>query len=199
MLVKLAGEGHAQRKHRPDHNDVRKHAADAVRRPRSSNFFGGPTRLADDAALLRHATRRQPRSRLGRATPRSKTASSFRITINCTQPAATAAVRAVAAGRLEQRPGRCVTARSRLTLGNPDGDQPLKSLTMHLPPGMAAMLASVTPCPEPQVAKNECMRRDKPDRALDRGLGPRRQPVHAARQGLHHRAHTRARRSACRW
>ena len=43
-----------------------------------------------------------------------------------------------------------------LTIGNPDGDQALGSLTMHLPPGAAALLSSVTPCPEPQAAENAC-------------------------------------------
>ena len=33
-----------------------------------------------------------------------------------------------------------------LTIHNPDGDQHLHGLTMHLPPGVAAMLSSVTPC-----------------------------------------------------
>jgi hypothetical protein len=43
-----------------------------------------------------------------------------------------------------------------LTLGRPDSDQPLSGLTMHLPPGMAALLSSVPPCQEPQVAENQC-------------------------------------------
>jgi hypothetical protein len=43
-----------------------------------------------------------------------------------------------------------------LTLTRPDGDQPLSSLSVQLPPGMAAMLSSVTPCPEPQAAENAC-------------------------------------------
>jgi hypothetical protein len=43
-----------------------------------------------------------------------------------------------------------------LTIGNPDGDQALQGLTMKLPDGMAAVLSSVTPCPEPQAARNEC-------------------------------------------
>ena len=43
-----------------------------------------------------------------------------------------------------------------LTLQNPDGDQALQGLTVHLPPGVAAMLSTVTPCPEPQASRNEC-------------------------------------------
>ncbi|HEX3911743.1 MAG TPA: hypothetical protein VHW67_13690 [Solirubrobacteraceae bacterium] len=43
-----------------------------------------------------------------------------------------------------------------LTIRRPDGDQALQSITMHMPPGLAAVLASVTPCPEPQAANNQC-------------------------------------------
>jgi hypothetical protein len=43
-----------------------------------------------------------------------------------------------------------------LTLERHDADQALSSITMHLPPGMAAILASVTPCPEPQAAQGSC-------------------------------------------
>jgi hypothetical protein len=43
-----------------------------------------------------------------------------------------------------------------LTIRKPDGHQALQTLTMHLPKGLAAILASVTPCEEPQVANNEC-------------------------------------------
>src|ERR1019366_4420329 len=43
-----------------------------------------------------------------------------------------------------------------LNLHTPDGNQALKTIEMHLPPGAAAMLASVTPCPEPQASKDEC-------------------------------------------
>jgi hypothetical protein len=43
-----------------------------------------------------------------------------------------------------------------LTIRRPDGDQPLQSIVMHTPPGLAAVLASVTPCPEPQASLNQC-------------------------------------------
>jgi hypothetical protein len=43
-----------------------------------------------------------------------------------------------------------------LTLGRPDADQAIGAVTVHLPPGIAAMLASATPCPEPQAASGQC-------------------------------------------
>jgi hypothetical protein len=43
-----------------------------------------------------------------------------------------------------------------LTINHLDGDQALGALTMRLPPGLAAMLSSLTPCPEPQAAHNAC-------------------------------------------
>ena len=39
-----------------------------------------------------------------------------------------------------------------LTLANPDGDQALSGVAVHLPPGVAALLSSVTPCAEPQAS-----------------------------------------------
>jgi uncharacterized repeat protein (TIGR01451 family) len=60
-----------------------------------------------------------------------------------------------------------------LTISHPDGDQPLRTITMKLPPGLAAKIASVTPCPEPQAATGEC----GPDSLIGHttavsGLGP---------------------------
>ncbi len=43
-----------------------------------------------------------------------------------------------------------------LSISRPDGDQALKSITTQLPPGAAALIASVTPCPEPQAALGTC-------------------------------------------
>jgi hypothetical protein len=43
-----------------------------------------------------------------------------------------------------------------LTLAHPDGDQALRAISLQLPPGIAAILASVTPCPEPQAAEQRC-------------------------------------------
>jgi len=43
-----------------------------------------------------------------------------------------------------------------LTLGIPDGSQALTGLSTHLPPGMAAMLSSVTPCPIAQADAAQC-------------------------------------------
>ena len=43
-----------------------------------------------------------------------------------------------------------------LTIAHRDGDQALRTLTVQLPPGIAAILASVTPCPEPRAAEERC-------------------------------------------
>jgi hypothetical protein len=43
-----------------------------------------------------------------------------------------------------------------LTINRPDGQQAVQGLSMQLPTGLAALLKSVTPCPEPQAANNEC-------------------------------------------
>jgi hypothetical protein len=40
-----------------------------------------------------------------------------------------------------------------LTIAKPDGQQSLNGITVHLPEGMAALLSSVTPCPEPPVGQ----------------------------------------------
>ncbi len=40
-----------------------------------------------------------------------------------------------------------------LTITHPDGSQPLQGVTMHLPPGVAAMLSSVTPCQTPPAGQ----------------------------------------------
>jgi hypothetical protein len=43
-----------------------------------------------------------------------------------------------------------------LNLAHRDQDQPLTAMSVHLPPGIAAVLASVSPCGEPQAADGSC-------------------------------------------
>jgi hypothetical protein len=43
-----------------------------------------------------------------------------------------------------------------LTIARPDGNQALRGLTVRLPAGVAAVIASLTPCPEPQAAAGQC-------------------------------------------
>ena len=43
-----------------------------------------------------------------------------------------------------------------VALGHPDSNQPIDGLDMHLPPGSAAMLSSVTPCPIAQADAAQC-------------------------------------------
>ena len=38
-------------------------------------------------------------------------------------------------------------------IGHPDADQPLSGLSVHLPSGVAALLSTVTPCPEPPAGQ----------------------------------------------
>ena len=43
-----------------------------------------------------------------------------------------------------------------LRINRPDGNQALSTITTQLPPGAAAQIAKVTPCPEPQAAEGTC-------------------------------------------
>ncbi len=43
-----------------------------------------------------------------------------------------------------------------LRIGHADGQQPLKSITMQLPPGVSALLSQVTPCSEERVVSDRC-------------------------------------------
>ena len=84
-----------------------------------------------------------------------------------------------------------------LNLTHRDQDQPLSAMSVQLPPGIAAMLASVTPCGEPQAAEG-IVRPGKPDRPHHHELrvsGPNRSRS-AGRSTS--RARTTAPRSACR-
>ncbi len=60
-----------------------------------------------------------------------------------------------------------------LELSRPDGDQALSSVSMHLPPGVAALLSSVKLCEEPQAASDECPAESQVGEATAiAGLGP---------------------------
>ena len=73
-----------------------------------------------------------------------------------------------------------------LSIAKPDGDQPLGGLTVHLPSGIAAMLANVTPCPEPPAGQEWACGADSLVGHFERSLGARRRTVHAPGRGLSH-------------
>ena len=60
-----------------------------------------------------------------------------------------------------------------LELSRPDGHQALQGLSMHLPPGVAAMLSSVSQCTEAQAQSNACPASSEVGHATAiAGLGP---------------------------
>ncbi len=60
-----------------------------------------------------------------------------------------------------------------LNLSRPAADQPVTGLAVHLPPGNAAMLSSVTPCGEPQASLGTCGPQSEIGQAVaSSGLGP---------------------------
>ncbi|MHB8235310.1 MAG: hypothetical protein ACYDHT_11720, partial [Solirubrobacteraceae bacterium] len=116
-------------------------------------FFGGSTaNLTTPPYCGTHTTNATFVSWGGQT---ANTESSFQTTSNCTNPGSNQPFSpSFQAGPTNPQAG--AYSPFTLTLGNPDGDQALKGLTVHLAPGMAAMLSSVTPCPEAQVVSNSC-------------------------------------------
>ena len=81
-----------------------------------------------------------------------------------------------------------------LEIVRPDSDQALTGLKVHLPPGVAALLSSVTPCQEPPVGRNGHVVL-KALLATPRPARPGQRTVHAGREGLSDQRPTTARRS----
>ncbi|MGA2452505.1 MAG: hypothetical protein ABSG93_03210 [Solirubrobacteraceae bacterium] len=66
----------------------------------------------------------------------------------------------------------------KLRIRRPDGDAALKTISMQLPPGLAAVLASVPLCPEPQAAEGNCSPESEIGQSVARsGLGSAPYPL----------------------
>ena len=78
----------------------------------------------------------------------------FAITQNCPQGATLPFAPSFNSGSANLQAGAFTPFT--LTVGNPDGDQALTGLQVHLPAGMAAMLSSVTPCPIATADAAQC-------------------------------------------
>jgi hypothetical protein len=122
------------------------------------DFFGGPTgQLTTPAYCGTYTTTASltPWSGSSAAAGAVSASSSFPITSSCTSaPNPQPFAPSLQAGSTNNQAGAFTPFT--LTIANPDGDQALRGLTMHLPTGLAAMISSLKPCPEPQAARNEC-------------------------------------------
>ena len=141
----------AQRSDRPDLDHLQGHPAGPLRRPQRE-LFGGPRGpLTTPATCGTYATTASLHSR-GRAR-RAVDLSAAGLPRSPPAPAARRAPSPLPFAPTSQAGSSNLQAGAftpfTLTIGHPDGDQPLSALTMHLPRGIAAMLSSVTPCPEP--------------------------------------------------
>ncbi len=112
-------------------------------------FFGGPTgALTTPPSCGTYTTEASfsPWSGTNAAPGAVAAASSYPITSNCTAPSSPQPFApGFQAGTNSNQAGAFTPFI--LTINRPDGHQALERITMHLPPGLAAEIAAVTPCP----------------------------------------------------
>ena len=155
VLVKLAGEGQLDERHAAGLDDVPQHAAGPFE-DLQAGTVRRPAGVCHDAAAVR-----QLRDR-GAFTPWSG-AGPLSVSSRRRLPGRVAASTVAACPAVRCRSARGSSAQSTnpqagaftsftLELTRPDGDQALSGLTMHLPPGVAALLSSVELCSEAQAA-----------------------------------------------
>jgi hypothetical protein len=155
VRVKLAGEVHLN----PETGQITSTFADTPQLPFEDfelEFFGGPRASVSTPAHCGSAVTEAlftPWSG-GEAKPSSSPAGEFSIVSGpagspCASPLPFTP--SAVAGSTETQAG-AFTSFS-LTLQNPDGDQSLQSLSVHLPEGIAALLSTVTPCAAPAAGQ----------------------------------------------
>jgi hypothetical protein len=154
VLVKLAGEVELD----PSTGQISSTFTNTPQLPFEElklQFFGGPrASLSTPPNCGTHTTSASFGSWSGAEAPAS---SSFQTTSGaegsaCAEPQPFAP--SFSAGSTNTQAG-AFTSFS-LTISRPDADQAISQIAVHLPPGVAAMLSSVTPCGEPQAAAGQC-------------------------------------------
>ena len=150
VLVKLAGEGVLDEHTLRVATTFRERAAGAVRRP-ESRLVRRSAGVGEHAGEVRRLSRRMACSRRGRGRVRSRCRARPKISRSARVSAGRRA--RVAASRFspgftafETNPAAGAFTGFQLELTHRDGDQALSGLSMHLPPGVAAMLSSVELC-----------------------------------------------------
>ena len=175
VLVKLAGEGHV------DEGTLRvsttfKNTPQVPFEELSLHLFGGPRASVTTPAVCgNYATDAvfTPWSRTGSVSVQAP-ASDFGVVQGvggspC--PGGAPFAPGFVAGSSDQQAGAFTAFNLELT--RPDGGQALSAVTMHLPPGIAALLSSVELCSEAQAAADACPAGSEVGQATAiAGLGP---------------------------
>jgi hypothetical protein len=152
VRVKLAGEVHVN----PSTGQLTSTFTNTPPEPFSNlklNFFGGPRASQSTPAQCASHTTQASFLSSSAATPVTDS-STFAITSGpkgspCSNPQPFSP--SFQAGSISDQ-AASLTQFS-LTIGHPDADQWLSGVTVHLPPGVAALLATVTPCAEPSAGQ----------------------------------------------
>ena len=198
VRVKLAGEVKLDPEHGPAHLDLHRTRRSCPSKT-AIQLFGGRGRRSPRPRGAAPTPPRPP-SRPGRARPvRQLNARTSRSPRDPTAARArTRRSRSPRASRPAHKPQAGAFTPFTLTLARPDADQALSALTVHLPPGIAAMLASSRPVRNRPPARRGSAGRESRSGTATASRGPRRRHPSRCPATAYLTRATTARRSACR-